>query len=271
VKFLLALVSAAIVTAAAVSGSPSAVRAQGVNFVGSCAFSHMAKDDPIVFPGFAGLSHDHTFVGAVSTNASSTLRSLRASATTCKRPGETAAYWMPTLLQAGAPVAPRGATIYYRRRTMGRIRAFPAGLKVIAGDSRASSPQSTKVTFWNCGPQAGVAPSSSVPTCAGGRTTSLRLHVRFPDCWDGRTLDSADHKSHMAYSERRQCPADHPVAVPAVELIFRYPIAGGADVTLSSGGQYSAHADFFNAWNQGALTRLVNQCLNAFRHCGRGD
>jgi hypothetical protein len=75
----------------------------------------------------------------------------------------------------------------------------------------------------------------------------------------------------MAYSARRRCPADHPVAVPAVELIYRYPIAGGSDVTLSSGGQLTAHADFFNAWKQGALTRLVNRCLNAFRHCGQGD
>jgi hypothetical protein len=28
----------------------------------------------------------------------------------------------------------------------------------------------------------------------------LQLDVIFPDCWDGRHLDSPDHKSHMAYS-----------------------------------------------------------------------
>ena len=39
---------------------------------------------------------------------------------------------------------------------------------------------------------------------------------------------------------------------------------------LASGGIYSAHADFFNAWNETALTRLTNGCLNALRHCGRG-
>jgi uncharacterized protein DUF1996 len=270
VKGFLALVSAAVATAVFVSGGSGAQRAQGVNFVGSCAFSHMAKDDPIVFPGIAGVSHDHTFVGNVSTNASSTLQSLRGAATTCRRPGETAAYWIPTLLQAGAPVAPTGATIYYRRRTNDRIRPFPPGFKMIAGDGRATAAQSLRTTFWNCGVEGGVAPTSSVPTCPGGRMTSLRLHVRFPDCWDGRNIDSADHKSHVAYSMGRRCPADHPVAVPSIEVIFRYPIAGGPDVTLSSGGQYSAHADFFNAWNQGSLTRLVNGCLNAFRHCGHG-
>src|SRR5207249_1731755 len=79
---------------------------------------------------------------------------------------------------------------------------------------------------------------------------SLRLHVNFPNCWDGHSLDSADHMSHMAYSVRGACPASHPVAFPAISLIFRYPITGGSGVTLSSGGQYSAHADFFNAWRQ---------------------
>jgi hypothetical protein len=73
----------------------------------------------------------------------------------------------------------------------------------------------------------------------------------------------------MAYSERGNCPASHPVAVPAISLIYRYAITGGPGVTLSSGGQYSGHADFFNAWRQGTLVSLVQGCLNALRHCGR--
>jgi len=263
---------AALTFVVAASALPRAKSAAGVNFVGNCRFSHMAMDDPIVFPGKPGASHDHSFVGNVSTDAFSSVDSLRAAATTCRRPGETAAYWMPTLYLNGDAVAPTGATIYYRRgRTNARIRAFPPGLKMIAGDSKATSAQPMSVTYWNCGVEGGVAPTSTVPTCPGGKMTSLRLHVRFPSCWDGTNLDSADHKSHMAYPTGRLCPATHPVATPAIELIYRYPIAGGAGVTLASGGQYSAHADFFNAWKQGALTRLVNRCLNAFRHCAQGS
>jgi Domain of unknown function (DUF1996) len=242
----------------------------GVNFISSCRFSHRAMDDPIVFPGRPGLSHDHSFVGNVSTSAFSTVDSLRSASTTCQRPADTAAYWMPTLSVAGTPVTPQGATIYYRRRTDATVRPFPAGLKMIAGSSRATSPQSLAVTYWNCGAQTGIAPSSTVPTCPDGARASLRLHVNFPDCWDGANLDSPDHQMHMAYSTRGSCPATHPVAVPRISLIYKYPSAGGPDVTLASGGQFSAHADFFNAWKQGQLTRLVNSCLNALRHCGRG-
>jgi hypothetical protein len=165
-----------------------------------------------------------------------------------------------------------GATIYYRRRTMSRLKAFPAGLKMIAGSSKATTAQDPRITFWNCGVEAGLPRSSTVPTCpdAGRRGSALRLHVNFPSCWDGKNLDSLDHQSHMAYADRGACPATHPVAVPAISLIYRYPVLGGPNVTLSSGGQYSAHADFFNAWNQQALNRLVQSCLNARRHCGRG-
>ena len=33
-------------------------------------------------------------------------------------------------------------------------------------------------------------------------------------------------------------------------------------------GPYSGHPDFVNSWDEGALTRLANYCLNALRPCG---
>jgi hypothetical protein len=269
------LLAAASVTVAGLSyaagPSGAGMRAlAGVNFVSACGFSHRAPDDPIVFPGRPGRSHDHTFVGNTSTNARSSLVSLSRASTTCRRAGDTAAYWMPTLVVGGQAVTPRAATIYYRRRTFEPVRAFPPGLRMIAGDASATAPQSSRVTFWSCGALSGVPPSSSVPSCPDARRAGLRLHVRFPSCWNGVSLDSADHQSHMAYPRSGRCPVSHPVAVPALAVIFRYPVAGGADAALASGGQYSGHADFFNAWNQQELAVLVDGCLNALRHCGRG-
>src|SRR5207244_7167809 len=91
--------------------------------------------------------------------------------------------------------------------------------------------------------------------------THLELRVNFPDCWDGKRLDSLDHKSHMAYSRGFVCPRSHPVKVPQIRLMIRYPITSGRGVTLSSGGQLSAHADFFNAWDEHVLARLVADCF----------
>jgi Domain of unknown function (DUF1996) len=245
---------------------------QGVNFISVCGFSHMAPDDPIVSPGRHGASHPHTFVGNTSTDASSSLESLRAGRTTCSRPGDKAAYWMPTLFVRAEPVEPLGAVAYYQRRVSAKLKPFPPGLKMIAGDAHAFAPQSILVTYWDCGEATDIPRSSQVPQCPEGST--LRLRVNFPDCWNGTSLDSADHHAHMAYSLNGRCPQDHPVAVPAISLIYRYAVpdvSSLADVFLASGGQWTGHADFINAWDQATLAKLVTTCLNRYRHCGAGS
>jgi hypothetical protein len=271
------LAAAAVVAATAVAGRGTAPRGPtdvpglaNVEFVTVCRFSHRAPDDPIVFANRPELSHDHSFFGSVATDAFSTPRSLRGTETTCHRADDTAAYWAPTLLVGTRAVEALDAEVYYRRRTLARVRPFPPGLEMIGGDATARRPQSRRVTFWNCGPHGGAAPTSLVPTCQDAGGKSLRLNVRFPDCWDGRRVDSADHRGHMAYSDAGSCPRTHPVAVPSIELRIQYPVRGGGAVQLSSRGQFSGHADFVNSWRQEGLKRLVDYCLNALRDCGRG-
>ena len=268
-------VAAVLLVSTAIAGDNgkrmSTAKLRGVNFVSACTFSHGAPDDPIVFFGLPGASHHHSFVGNTGTNASSTLESLLAAGTTCHRGGDTAAYWMPTLSVNGRPVAPNHAQIYYRRKTTKSVEAFPTGFRMVAGDAKASSAQPLRTTFWNCGVLGGVRPTSSVPTCPDARRRSLRLHVTFPSCWDGKNLDSADHQSHVRYAMQGRCPARFSHALPQISLIYRYPVSGAGDVQLASGGQLTAHADFFNAWRQSDLQTLVDGCLNALRHCQRGS
>jgi hypothetical protein len=260
-------------TGPSATGTMATGRAQlrGVNFVSGCRFSHRNTDDPIVYPGQPGKSHDHTFIGNDTTDAFSTLGSLLGQSSSCRRAGDTAAYWVPTLISSsGTTILPRAASVYYRRHTLAPVQAFPPGFRVVAGSSRATNPQGLRITYWNCGPLAGVRPQATIPACPNAGRMGLALHVAFPDCWDGTALDSADHVGHLAYSVRGRCPADHPVAVPAIQVNVRYPTAGGAGIVLASGGQYSGHADFFNAWNQATLQSLVDGCLNALRHCQQG-
>jgi hypothetical protein len=276
--FLLLTVAAAspVVVGAATAASDSdgrdSVRLhRGLRyFAVGCAFSHRNQDDPIVFPGQAGRSHDHTYFGNRSTNASSTPASLRAAGqTSCRLRFDTAAYWAPTLLGRNGPVRPVGAVVFYVRRTNDPVTAFPAGLEMIAGSAAARTAQSRAVTFWSCGPRGGGDRFSSIPTCPGGPRSDLHLHVNFPNCWDGEHLDSRDHQSHMAYSSGGDCPSSHPVEVPALSLVIDYGIAGGTGLELASGGQFSGHADFVNAWNQRVLAALVDRYLNRTRGPGR--
>ena len=255
-------------------GARQAAGERGV-FATLCRFSHEAADDPIVFPGQAGKSHLHAFFGNTTTSASSTYESLRAGATTCRTEEDSSGYWVPSLFRNGAEVKPVAMKVYYRtgRHEPESVKAFPAGFRVVAGDATATSAQGLRTTFWHCrglrGPEAGpgFGPTETPPNCPA--ENPLTLHVLFPECWDGVSVDSPDHKSHVAYGRFGTCPASHPVVLPSLALISHYPITGdpGA-ITLASGSVYSGHADFFNAWDQAFLARSVAECLNASVRCG---
>jgi hypothetical protein len=264
----LALAAAAATMVAAASAS----RLHGQNFFSNCYVSHISRDDPIVYPNQPGVSHSHTFFGSKSTSASSTAKTLRVSPTTCRRKADTAAYWAPTLYADGVAVKPTKGSAYFVLRARGAMHAFPQGLKIVAGNAHARSPQSLAVTYWSCSGLEGTRwtrphacttrrRSRSLPFVGTPRKSLLQLDVFFPDCWDGRHLDSRDHRGHMAYSRNWTCPRSHPVKVPRLRFIVTYPIQVPKRLSLASGGIYSAHADFFNAWHQRALDRLVADCF----------
>jgi hypothetical protein len=275
----LAMLAALLLTAALLPWANSASAAPTIKPSGSwhgsfqvaCRSSHNNFDDPIVYPGKVGAAHHHDFFGNRTTNAFSTLASLTGEATTCSRPGDTAAYWTPSLYNDGKRVTPDRLIAYYRTsriKDVKTIKPFPAGLRMVAGNhmATAANPQSTQFVNWKCGD--GLDGTAKPPARCGDL---LRLRIEFPNCWDGRNLDSADHKSHMTYSPSsgRGCPSSHPVEVPSLHLNFYWKVSGDlSGLALSSGGVYSGHADFFNSWNQDAQAQLVRQCLNSSMVCG---
>jgi hypothetical protein len=59
--------------------------------------------------------------------------------------------------------------------------------------------------------------------------------------------------------------------VPIPQLVFEvhYPFSGDpAGLELASGGVLGVHADFLNSWDQPALEREVQACLNGGKVCG---
>ena len=223
-------------------------------FVVSCGFSHSASTDPIVMPGHAGMSHLHEFFGNTTTNEKSTGASLLTGSTTCDDRQDLSAYWVPALFQNGVRVAPVGARVRYEGRGDG-VTAFPAGFMAVSG-------RTDQTAAWGCATsgQRPVFSSSvaTVPVCSGA--AQLVAQITFPQCWDGSSLDTANHISHLAFATEMAgqapiCPASHPVQVPKVVLEVRYPGAavGGAGVTLSSGAASTLHADIFEAWSGTSL------------------
>ena len=179
-----------------------------------------------MLPRQPGFSHDHTFVGNDSTNAFSTPAQLRTASTTCRRPGDKAAYWMPTLFVGGQAVDAddRDRLLPAAGEDAACARSRPAS-RSSPGNSHATAPQRLNVTYWDCGDLVNIPPSANIPNCVDGQ---LSLHVNFPDCWDGKNL-LYDNQKNTAYSVNGRCPKGYPVAMPALQLVYRYPkaLSGG--------------------------------------------
>jgi hypothetical protein len=96
------------------------------------------------------------------------------------------------------------------------------------------------------------------------------MHVYFPSCWDGMNLDSSDHRRHVVYGldengqpndvEAERCPSTHPVKLPQLDLRVEYDVEDGRGYRFSD-GRVLPHADFFNAWVQRDLEKVVSRCL----------
>lgn len=260
------------VAPAALAGTPDAVvtgpQGRDPQFVVRCGLSHVAPDDPIVYPGEPGASHMHTFFGNRAAYAEATYDSMQGAATSCEQRLDTASYWAPALLREGRMVEPIEAVAYYRAGAgidPTTVEAYPPGLMMIAGDPTATSPQPLAVVSWSCGTSS--ARSEVPPECPAQR--GLRLLVTFPDCWDGERLDTVGHREHVHYSSGGGCPPSHPVAIPQLTLTVSYPVSGDpAGLALASGGVLSGHADFVNAWDQDKLATEVRLCLHRGVVCG---
>ncbi|WP_063819432.1 DUF1996 domain-containing protein [Herbidospora cretacea] len=236
----------------------------------NCTVANEAKDDPIVLPGLVGASHLHTFFGP-KVSANTTTADLLKSATTCDAPGDKSAYWAPTLLKNGQPVEMKNFRVYYgsRLKDPSEVRPFPPGLRIVQGDAKrqVATPKGASGQFWCAGSaETGRSSDGNWPVCAPGG--NLIYQLTFQDCWDGKHIDSPDHKSHMGPAKNGTCTGDYPVAVPNLSFMLGYDSLGGNGLALSSGMPSSIHGDFMNAWTPEALGAMVKVCINQDAKCG---
>ena len=288
------------------SASPDTVGA--FRFI--CGAGQLSNDDPILFPGQPGKSHLHQFYGNVAANANSTYASLRAAGdSTCNWTGNgtaanRSAYWMPAMLDGkGNVVRPDYVSIYYKQRPAtdpivsnphapkfrGKAVQLPNGLKFIFGwDPTGKNIARTGSAWFNCqGPTAKSGKYATLTTalanCPAGNQVGAIIQA--PECWDGKNLDSADHRSHVAYASYGawgylKCPSTHRYDIPTFTLGAWYSVEAG-DVTslweLSSDhmapGQpkgHTFHADFFMAWDPPVHDMWWQNCINKKLNCSAG-
>ncbi|GAA1668552.1 DUF1996 domain-containing protein [Glycomyces endophyticus] len=238
-------------------------------FQANCTVDHTANDDPIVYPGVPGASHNHTFIGNTNVDAYTDLDDLKQGETTCLVPDDQSAYWFPTLLRGSEPILTDWHLVVYYKSGIEdytAVQPFPEGLRFIAGDMTATEQQFAdapgQVEGYECGESFF---NWDIPDYC---SSWLNIRYQSPSCWDGVNLDSPNHKSHMAYPVSGSCPSTHPVPVPMIEFKIHWPVQGDmTGVHLASGPGSSWHYDFFNAWEPDTLAAMVDHCINGGLQC----
>jgi hypothetical protein len=173
---------------------------------------------------------------------------------------------------ASSAVEPTTGVFYYLGEgvsdaLIATTRPLPLGLRIVAGNANATGPNDNTISRWSCLGAGDAGSSHDFVNCPPG--SMLESYLDFPHCWDGRNLDSADHKTHMSYPVNNACPASHPVVVPKLRQVMRYPVNGNtAGFRLASGPGYTMHGDFFNAWPVDEMARRVNDCIRPIIKCG---
>ncbi|KAF4502425.1 WSC domain containing protein [Fusarium agapanthi] len=251
--------------------------------------------DPIVNPGKLS-ARSHTVMGGNGFNFTMDFDIARASTcttcttcTTCKAREYLSNYWIPNLYYR-APDGTfedvpemGGMLVYYLQRSDPKdpeyekgLLALPEGFQMLADNPNLRSFKNTleqRAISYAClgvsGPETHEIPPHHCPN-------GLRAQVMFPFCWDGKNLDSPDHKSHMAYPDRSDsgvCPQSHPKRLVTIfyGVVFQVDQFedrwhGGSHPFVFSNGDptgYGLHGDFLNGWDVKVLQKPVNECTDA--------
>ena len=264
-----------------------------------CQASHIAYDDPIVHPGQKGASHLHQFFGNTKTDADSDYQSLRTSGdSTCMNKLNRSAYWVPAMLDGkGHVVRPDNVSIYYKRRPAGdpecqkmgdECVAQPNGIKYIVGYDMAGGP-TTGHPYINANGHTYPDFPSAIAGEGKQNIKEFRMIVSSLDCWDGRNIDSANHRSHIASAVRDsriagappRCPATHPKVIPRFTLSAAYTVNPATDdldlwelasddmAGTKPGGSF--HTDLFDGWDQDTKDAWTDNCINKLLNCSDGQ
>jgi len=254
------------------------------------------RSDPIVQPGIPS-SHVHSVVGGNAFRRDmGPMDATKANETTCDKAIDHSNYWVPQMYHYRVAdkmweMVPFGHNaVYYQLRAFDYApglrscdnpesatkipMAFPDSFRMVAGDplrrtQNDSDPAQRAVhmvclTYDEDGTAVSVEEGPGFPT---GHCDKMRAEVYFPSCWDGKNIDTPDHKSHMAYPAIGDynggvCPESHPVALISIFFEFFYDTGSFPDSKFAfANGDPTAfgfHGDFMMGWTDRALLQTAH-------------
>ncbi|KAK0448198.1 hypothetical protein EV421DRAFT_1676991, partial [Armillaria borealis] len=249
--------------------------------------------DPIQYPGIVG-SHVHSVLGGSGFSLNFSTADLRGSeCTSIPVQEDKSNYWYPVrfyVKKDGSFVTVNGSAVmctcadYLFSDNSSLTTPFPNDFRMISGDPNlrtlnASSFAQQAITFL-CLNFNGVSTKYNELPVNQDCSSGIRSQINFPSCWDGKNVDSEDHKSHVTFPstgpDNGTCDdPNYPVTIPRIFMEVYWVTQGFLDqrdeamtprqpFVFSNGDPtgYGYHADFFNGWESGVLQKAINEC-----HC----
>ncbi|KAI0434371.1 WSC domain-containing protein [Xylaria sp. FL1042] len=277
--------SKALLVAALLSAPCVSAQSVGDTFTVNCNPLTIQRRDPILSFGKDTSDHVHTVVGATAFKADTTNQdAINSKATTCDKILDHSIYWVPQLYHINSDgkyelVTHKGSAVYYQNRVCdyqkGRTScpniqtnfaaAPPAGLRMLSGNKDLRTFNQSDITQRAINHHCIGSIDQETNSLPVVHCDTIRSQVTFPPCWDGVNVDTADHKSHMAFPAIGDynggvCPQSHPVAIMQLFYEFHFDTAKYTDrnFVFAQGDKtgYGFHGDFINGWTD--LTRLGN-------------
>ena len=174
----------------------------------------------------------------------------------------------------GGIVRPASVRIEYRGNATGKVVPMPKFLRALTGDAKPISrgPANARNT-WTC---SGFTDrlAGKYPICPPGQ--QVQRVQDFPGCWDGRNIDSTNHRDHLAFADpgTGACKQGFK-AIPQLRITISYDIAQDVQAkgqfALDSFPEedhnpFSDHNDFINV-NSARTMQKIATCINKGKTC----
>ncbi|NGO46154.1 DUF1996 domain-containing protein [Streptomyces sp. YC419] len=260
------------------------------------------SDNVIVAPGVTnGAHHFHDYIGNQANDAFASDDDLANGDTTCVDQGDKSTYYWPVLrLQNGvqeqdanAPgggiegnvgeiVTPKKVTLNFVGNPQSKVTEMPRLLRIITGDAKAFVNGTANANAsWSCTGFEDRQLKDKYPLCPQG--SDVVRTFKFQSCWDGRNIDSANHRAHVAFADANGNCGNGFQAIPQLVQRIVYDVDapslndGGRTVPLFAVDTFpeqvhkpvTDHGDFINVFDEDLMKEMVD-CINAGRKCGVG-
>ncbi|MEV6393855.1 DUF1996 domain-containing protein [Streptomyces sp. NPDC051907] len=247
-------------------------------------------DNVIVAPGVSnGAHHMHDYVGNQANDAFASDDDLANGQTTCRNQGDKSTYYWPVLrLQNGQQendanadgggndknvgeiLTPTQVTLNFVGNPKSKVVAMPRFLRIITGDAKAfTNGNANANASWSCTGFENRQLKDKYPICPQG--SQVVRSFKFQSCWDGQNIDSANHRTHVAFADANGNCGNGFKAIPQLVQRIVYNVPQGSVFAVDSFPEQlhkpgTDHGDFINVFNDNLMRKAVG-CINGGRKC----